>query len=384
MKILKIIILFIVSLALIAEFVILGSGKTFLNKVFAMTVFSGKLSPDIDEMELFEKREIKAASPQAWPVSSSYGKLKADAELLNKCEDYKTVAFLVIKNDSLAYEKYWENYGKDSYSNSFSMAKSFTAALIGVALKEGKFKTIDEKVGNYLPEFREGEKAKITIRHLLTMSSGLAFDETYSSPWAWPSEAYYGPDVNNITINVKPATEPGKTWNYKGGDSQLLGMILKKITGKNISDYASEKLWQPMGAELPAYWSLDDKGMEKVSCCWYTNARDYARFAKLYMNYGNWNGNQLIDSSYIAESIVAAPLKDRDGKDNDKYGFQWWVMKHKGHDIFYCRGIRGQYIFAIPDEKMIVVRLGHKRATKKGDELPEDIYVYLDAALGLK
>ena len=384
MRILKKITLILFTLVIFGEIAILMSGKTFLNKVFAMTVFSGKLSPDIDEMELFDKREIKTATPQAWPVSSSYGTIKADVDLLKKCEEYKTVAFLVIKNDSLAYEKYWENYGKDSYSNSFSMAKSFTAALIGVALREGKIKTIDEKVGNYLPEFREGEKANITIRHLLTMSSGLAFDETYSSPWAWPSEAYYGPDVNNITINVKPASEPGKTWYYKGGDSQLLGMILKKITGKNIADYASEKLWQPMGAELPAYWSLDEKGMEKVSCCWYTNARDYARFAKLYMNYGNWNGTQLIDSSYIAESIKAAPLKDREGKDNDKYGFQWWVMKHKGHDIFYCRGIRGQYIFAIPDKKMIVVRLGHKRASKNGDELPEDIYVYLDAALGLK
>ena len=384
MRILKKITLILFTLVIFGEIAILMSGKTFLNKVFAMTVFSGKLSPDIDEMELFDKREIKTATPQAWPVSSSYGTIKADVDLLKKCEEYKTVAFLVIKNDSLAYEKYWENYGKDSYSNSFSMAKSFTAALIGVALREGKIKTIDEKVGNYLPEFREGEKANITIRHLLTMSSGLAFDETYSSPWAWPSEAYYGPDVNSITINVKPASEPGKTWYYKGGDSQLLGMILKKITGKNIADYASEKLWQPMGAELPAYWSLDEKGMEKVSCCWYTNARDYARFAKLYMNYGNWNGTQLIDSSYIAESIKAAPLKDREGKDNDKYGFQWWVMKHKGHDIFYCRGIRGQYIFAIPDKKMIVVRLGHKRASKNGDELPEDIYVYLDAALGLK
>jgi CubicO group peptidase (beta-lactamase class C family) len=141
MKILKIIFVIILSTALIGEIAILISGKTFLNKVFAMTAFSGKLSPDIDEMDLFDKREIKTASPQVWPVSSNYGKLKADTDLLNKCEEYKTVAFLVIKNDSLTYEKYWENYGKDSYSNSFSMAKSFTAALIGVALKEGKIKT---------------------------------------------------------------------------------------------------------------------------------------------------------------------------------------------------------------------------------------------------
>jgi CubicO group peptidase (beta-lactamase class C family) len=162
-------------------------------------------------------------------------------------------------------------------------------------------------------------------------------------------------------------------------------MILKKVLdSKTISQFAAENLWQKMGAEQPAFWSLDtENGMEKVSCCWYATARDFARFAKLYMNKGNWNGEQILDSSYIQESIQLADLKDVDGKANDKYGYQWWIMKHKGHDIFYCRGIRGQYIFAVPDSNLIVVRTGHKRGDKKGEELPSDIFVYLDIALAL-
>ena len=291
---------------------------------------------------------------------------------------------MVVKNDSLLHEEYWESYSEHSLVNSFSMAKSINAILIGCALKEGLIKSLDQDVSDFLPEFKTGEKSKITIKHLLTMSSGIDFKEDYISPFAWPAEAYYGDDVNGLTLKAKVKTPPGKTWYYKGGDAQLLGMILKKVTGKNIADYASEKLWKPIGAEDKAFWSLDkDNGIEKVSCCFYTNARDFARIAKLYMNYGNWNGKQIVDSDYVKASVTAANLIDRAGIQNDKYGYQWWLMKYREHPIFYMRGIRGQYVFAIPDLKMIVVRLGHKRAPKTGDELPADVFYYLDAAMGM-
>ena len=385
MKFIKWFFIVVISLLVIGEAAILISGKTFLNRVFAMTIFSGKMSPDIDELNLFPFREMAATKPQPWAVSVNYNKAKIDASLMQKMESFKTTSFLVIKNDSIIYENYWEQYNDKSVTNSFSMAKSFTAALIGIAIKQGLIKSVDEPVGNYIDSYKEGNKAKITIKHLLTMSSGIDFDETYSSPWAWPSEAYYGIDVNALTLKAVVKETPGITWKYKGGDTQLLGIILKKVLGyKTVSQFAAENLWQKMGAEQPAFWSLDKaNGMEKVSCCWYATARDFARFAKLYMNKGNWNGEQLLDSSYIQESIILADLKDIDGKPNDKYGYQWWIMKHKGQDIFYCRGIRGQYIFAVPYSNLIVVRAGHKRASKKGDELPDDIFVYLDIALAL-
>ena len=385
MKFIKWFFIVVISLLVIGEAAILISGKTFLNRVFAMTIFSGKMSPDIDELNLFPFREMAATKPQPWAVSVNYNKAKIDASLMQKMESFKTTSFLVIKNDSIIYENYWEQYNDKSVTNSFSMAKSFTAALIGIAIKKGLIKSVDEPVGNYIDSYKEGNKAKITIKHLLTMSSGIDFDETYSSPWAWPSEAYYGIDVNALTLKAVVKETPGITWKYKGGDTQLLGIILKKVLGyKTVSQFAAENLWQKMGAEQPAFWSLDKaNGMEKVSCCWYATARDFARFAKLYMNKGNWNGEQILDSSYIQESIQLANLKDIDGKPNDKYGYQWWIMKHKGQDIFYCRGIRGQYIFAVPYSNLIVVRAGHKRASKKGDELPDDIFVYLDIALAL-
>lgn len=382
MKFLKWFVIVLVAVFAIAETYIFASGNTYLNTLFPLTIFSGKMGPDIDELELFNRNEVSTESPQPWAITDN--PITLSDSVLQLMALYETVSFLVIKNDTVQYEKHWEGYNDSSLVNSFSMAKSITAMLVGCALKDGLIKSVDEPVANYIDEFKVDDLQKITIKHLLTMSSGLDFKEDYSSMFSWPAEAYYGPDVNGLTIKQsKPETEPGKTWFYKGGDTQLLGIILKKVTGKTVAQYASQKLWKPMGAEQPAFWSLDEHGMEKVSCCWYSNAKDFARIAKLMMNQGNWNGQQIIDSTFVKEALTPADLLDRKGNKSQQYGYQWWLMKHKGRDVFYARGIRGQYIFAIPDIKTIVVRLGHKRAKKEGDELPEDIFVYLDAALNI-
>lgn len=380
MKFLKWLVIVLVAVFAIAETYIFASGNTYLNTLFPLTIFSGKMGPDIDELMLFKRNEVSTESPQPWAITDK--PITLSDSVLQLMELYETVSFVVIKNDTVKFEKHWEGYNDSSLVNSFSMAKSITSMLVGCALKDGLIKSVNEPVANYIDEFKAGDLQKITIKHLLTMSSGLDFKEDYSSMFSWPAEAYYGPDVNGLTIKQsKPETAPGKIWFYKGGDTQLLGIILKKVTGKTVAQYASEKLWKPMGAEQPAFWSLDEHGMEKVSCCWYSNAKDFARIAKLMMNQGNWNGQQIIDSTFVKEALTPADLLDKKGNKSQQYGYQWWLMKHKGHDVFYARGIRGQYIFAIPDIKTIVVRLGHKRAKKEGDELPEDIFVYLDAAL---
>ncbi len=178
--------------------------------------------------------------------------------------------------------------------------------------------------------------------------------------------------------------EPGKVFKYLGGNTQLLASILEKVTGKTLSDYASEKLWIPIGAKNPAYWSLDkENGTEKASCCFNSNARDFARIGKLYLDSGKWNGKQLISLDYVLNSIKPADLVDESGKKNEKYGYQWWTIpNYKGHDIFYMRGILGQYVLCIPDKKMLVIRLGHKREkTAPGQDHPGDVFHYLDAAL---
>lgn len=367
-----------------AEIYLAVSGKLFVNYVIAGTLLQGKTGPDIDELEDFPSRKMGTPEPQAWPKHPSFGVQKPNGDLLAKALEYQTTALVLVKDDSLLYEDYWGYGSTHQVSNAFSMAKSITSLLIGIALKDGLIGSLDDPLGKYIPEFAVEKYSKITLKHLLWMGSGLDFHESYGDPFGWPAKAYYGKDVNATVMQPDISLDPGIQYVYKGGDTQLLGMVLKKVCGKPVAEYAAEKLWKPLHAEDPSYWSLDvEGGMEKVSCCFYATARDFARLGSLYLHKGNWKGNQLLDSSFVEASLQAASLQTPDGKAVDNYGYQWWLTKHKGYDVFYARGIRGQYIFCIPAKNLVMVRLGHRRASKTGDELPEDGKVYLDMALEL-
>src|SRR5450432_1250200 len=237
------------------------TGKTWMFKEIVYNF------ADIDDYKIFTNNTVAVGTPQPWALSSNFNKPVLPGELQNLLERIKSIGVTVIKNDSLLFEKYWDGYNDSSYSGSFSMAKSITSLLIGAALKEGKIKSLDEPVGNYIPEFAAGEKAKVRIVDLLTMSSGTNWDESYSNPFSVTAELYYGDDVYKTATGVKMVRQPGTYHTYKSGDTQLLGLILEKATGKSLSAYASEKIWQPMGAQLPALWSTDkENGNEKAYC----------------------------------------------------------------------------------------------------------------------
>ncbi|MES2592502.1 MAG: serine hydrolase [Bacteroidota bacterium] len=367
----------------VLNLIIIVSGKTYLYKAIGNTYLKGRSGPNAFEYEIFSNREVKSGNHQKWNLANNYNTKTISETFQKKFGGLETVAFAVIKNDSLAHEQYWDGFGPDSHTNSFSMAKTIISVLTGIAIDEGKIKSVDQSIGDFLPDFKEGEKAKITIKHLLTMSSGINFDEDYKNPFAYPGAAYYGKDLEKLTFKYDASEEPGKVFNYLSGNTQLLGFILQKATGKKVSEYASEKLWKPLGAKNSAFWSLDhEDGMEKAFCCFNSNATDFARVGQLFLDSGKWNGNQLVSVDYVLNSVKPADLMD-DGKKNDKYGYSWWVIpNYKGHSIFYARGILGQYVVCIPDQHMIVVRLGNKREPKvAGEEHPRDVFYYIDAAL---
>ncbi|HSZ24971.1 MAG TPA: serine hydrolase [Cytophagaceae bacterium] len=357
---------------------VLLSGKQYFYKALIYNF------ADIDDYKIFPKRIInKSSHPVSWSVSSNYNKKDISPVLRKYLDSIETVALLIVKNDSIQYEKYWDNYSDSSYSNSFSMAKSYISALVGAALKEGKIKSIDQPVCDYLPEFCEGEKKQITIRHLLMMSSGLNWEEGYSSPFSPTTEAYYGTDLKKLMAGLKPSEEPGKIFRYKSGDTQILSFVLEKATGKFVSDYAQENLWEPLGCERDAIWSLDkDNGYEKAYCCINSNVRDFAKFGKLYLDSGRFEGKTIIPQEYLLNSIQPnlLPDGDLDMKKSNFYGYQWWIIPdYKGHFVFYARGILGQYIIVVPDQKMIIVRLGKKRGERIGKHYKE-IFLLLDDA----
>lgn len=351
------------------------TGYTYIYKTLLYTY------PDIDDLGIFESRSIENGQKQEWPVSPKYNKDSLPIETRAVLELNQSVAFLVVKNDSLVYEEYWDHYEPNSLSNSFSVAKSIVGILVGIAADEGKL-NINDPVRKYLPQFNEGKNSALLIHHLLSMSSGLNWDESYSSLFSQTTEAYYGKDLRKQMSVLKVEQEPGKVFNYMSCNTEILGLVLEKATGMSISEYASKKLWTRIQAMHQSYWSLDQEGgMEKAYCCFYADARDFARIGQLMLDSGKWKGTTIVSSSFIREMTTPKNLVDENGAAVNYYGYQCWLSEINGHPIFYARGILGQYIVVIPDQRMVIVRLGKKRGEKVPPNQYSDMIVYVEGAL---
>ena len=377
----KKIVKYLLFIIIATNLLILISGKSWIYKAVSITYLKGHASSYIHDFVHFPANTIEAGKHQEWTLSKDYNKVNLPDFIKPINKELETVAFLVIINDSIAYEEYWHGYSEDSASNSFSMSKSYISTLVGVAIKDNII-NIDDKVCDFLPEYCGQKEKNITIKNLLTMSSGLDWNEGYYNPFGKTAEAYYGNNLKKLVMNLKVIEPPGKEFKYYSCNTQLLSFILESVTGKSINEYASEKLWIPMGAKHPALWNTDKKeGDEKAFCCINSNARDFARIGKLYMNNGNWNGTQIIDSTYVSQATTAAVLLDKDGNKNLNYGYQFWIANHKGLGVYYARGLCGQYVICIPEKDMIIVRLGKKFGKRLEDGHYEDFYQFIDAAL---
>ncbi|NUM32299.1 MAG: serine hydrolase [Bacteroidetes bacterium] len=357
------------------------TGNSHIFKTLKNTVLKGRLGPSVDTKNVFNTRKVNIGKPQPWIEDSMFGKLTLSPNERKEIEKYQTLSFLVVKNNKIIYEEYWQGYSSSSNTNSWSMAKSILSILTGAAIKEDKIKSVEQNVSDFLPEYNG---TGLKIKHLLTMSSGINFKEQYKNPYGYTAKALYGNDLVKLNKKYKVNNIPGKYFSYLSGNSQLLSFVLQKATGKTVSQYASEKLWKKIGAEHPAYWSLDHKGgNEKGFCCFHSNARDFAKIGQLMLQHGIWGNDTILPTQYYNQSIALAPTMQLDGKPNDLYGYQWWIIKYKGLDIFYARGIDGQYIIDIPSKNMVVVRLGRKRNDTKKNGHPLDFYIYTDAALSI-
>lgn len=275
-------------------------------------------------------------------------------------EQNRCVAFMIIRNDSVLYEKYFQKRNEASYVPSFSAAKSFVSALIGIAIAEGSIKSVHDPITNYLPELKKNDErfSKITIEDLLNMRSGILFKESYFNPFGNVAKSYYGRNLLAQLKKLKIKTDPDKEFEYISENTQLLSFILERATGKKIPEYLQEKIWEPLGMEYNATWSIDSKKHKeaKAFCCINAVARDYAKFGRLYLNKGNWNGKQIVPEDWVKKSTVI----DANSKD-DFYTYQWW---HYAADDFYAQGLLGQYIYVYPSKNIIIVRLGERAKIK--------------------
>lgn len=265
-----------------------------------------------------------------------------------------TTAFLIIHHDRLLLESYFNGYSHDSICTSFSTVKSFVSAMIGIAVNERLISGIDDPLTTYLPEFSSAHIGGITIRHLVSMSSGLSYKQGVFLPWSDDPRVYYSTDLRKTALRANKVEPPGTRFNYNNYNLLLLGMIIERVTGDSVSYYLQEKIWKPLGMEFPASWSLDSQqsGMEKMESGLNARAIDYAKFARLYLRRGDWDGRQVVPESWVVESTTVAPEAKW-----TNYKYLWWIPR-SGHNRFMAVGNLGQFIYIAPDRDCIILRFG--------------------------
>lgn len=317
---------------------------------------------DINDHKKFKARTIETGETQfIFPIAEK-GRVPKTLTIKDESypfeaylEDNNTVAFLIIQNDTIQYEKYFGKYDEASIVPSFSMAKSITSILIGCAIDEGLIQSVNEPVTNYIPELTENGFDKVTLEHLLQMTSGLDFNESYYNPFGDAATFYYGTNLRKAIKKMQLKTTPGAQFEYTSGTTQLLGLVLERaLKNKTITAYLEEKIWQPLEMEFDASWSLDREknGLEKTFCCINARARDYAKIGRLYLNKGKWNDQQIVSENWVTQSTKV----DTTNNSAWYYQYQWWLPTQTGD--YMAQGILGQYIYVHPDKNLVIVRLG--------------------------
>lgn len=373
LKILKWIGLSVFTLILLAIITLYAFDLGYILKAIRVTYLTGHTTAYLEDYKYFDNRTIAIGIPDPWPESQAYNSIPSTAKLDSIHRAFGTIAYLIIKQDSIWFEQYYDIGSKSSLSNSFSMAKSILGACLGKAV-ELNFIKLEDKVIDYLPELKGPYAKDLTVKDLVTMRSGLKWDESYYSPLSITTKAYFYGNLSEAMLELPIQQKPGN-FIYQSGDTQLLAMVLSKALPISISDFMSQYFWQPMGAEQEALWQYNpEDNVEKAYCCIASNAKDFARFGKLYKNNGNWNGNQLLDSAYIQASITPVT------PDIPQYGYSWWLGDYKGKKTFTMNGHLGQFVICIPDDDIIVVRLGHQNDDKGMRNKNSAFYQYIDQA----
>ncbi|MCG9971354.1 serine hydrolase domain-containing protein [Christiangramia crocea] len=362
---------------LFASLILYVLGYGYIFKAVSTTYLTGHKTAFIDDYPYFENHVIKNSdSIQEWPLHRAYNEVEATSTLDSLNRELETAAFLIIKNDSIWFEKYYDGYGKKSKTNSFSMAKSIVTALMFKAIQDGYIENINQPVADFYPQFDKS----LSVGDLSSMSTGLNWDENYYNPFGSTARAYFGKNIREQILALEVVEEPGQEFEYLSGNTELLGMVIEKATGTSLSNYLSQSFWKPLGMNDDALWQLDseESEMEKAYCCISSNARNFGKFGKLFKNYGAWKGQQLLDSSFIA--LASKPRFE----ESPYYGFGFWLSDYKGKEIFYMRGVLGQYVIIIPEDNLVIVRLGRK-LIRKGEEEKhyKDFYMYIDEAYNM-
>ena len=323
-----------------------------------------------DMKSMFEYHEVHrdgpvrnfARRPAALPSHFVVNGQKIDmADFLEKTW---TTGFIVIKGEDIVHESYYRGNDENSKCISWSVGKSIVSALLGIAFHEGLIKDIHDPITNYLPVLKDSGYDGVPIKDIMNMSSGIHFDEDYGA---------FNSDINRMgrtlalrtsmqdfILSLKRERPSGKVWHYVSMDTQVLGMLLRKTTGRTLSEYLQEKIWTKAGMESNAYWLTDSTGMELAFGTLNVTLRDFARFGALYRDGGRAMGQQIVPAGWVKASVVPDAPHLMPGKHGDStmlfgYGYQWWIPEHSEGD-FLAIGVYNQFIYVNPGRNIVIVK----------------------------
>jgi CubicO group peptidase (beta-lactamase class C family) len=269
-------------------------------------------------------------------------------------KEQRTAGLVIVHDGKVRLEKYGLDFGPGKRWTSFSVAKSITSTLVGAAIKDGYIKSIDDKVSDYIPDLRGSVYDDVTIKQLLTMTSGVKWNEDYGDPKSDVAlfNAHKSDTGLDVTVSymrkLKREAPPGAKWVYKTGETNLIGVLVSSATGKNLSDYLSEKIWRTFGMEQDASWLLGSTGHEISGCCIQAATRDFARFGLFILGGGIAGGKPVLPEGWIAEATGKQVDATKTGYG---YGYQWWIWEDGS---YMARGIFGQGIFIDPKRKLVI------------------------------
>jgi CubicO group peptidase (beta-lactamase class C family) len=307
----------------------------------------------MDRIPLLSKSRIISAGKNAYPLPKG-APLDIGIDVDAYMKDQRTAGLVIIQDGKIRLEKYGLDFTADGRWTSFSVAKSFTGTLVGAAIKDGYIKSIDDKVSDYIPDLKGSVYDNVTIKQLLTMTSGVKWNEDYADPKSDVAlfnahKAEPGVDVTvSYMRKLKREAPPGTKWVYKTGETNLIGVLVSSATKKSLSDYLSEKVWRPFGMEHNASWLLGSTGHEISGCCLQASTRDFARFGLFILGGGIAEGKSVLPDGWIAEATTKHADTDQD---EDGYGFQWWTVNDGS---YAAKGIFGQGIFIDPKRKLVI------------------------------
>ncbi len=326
------------------------------------------LKPDARDYRLFPQRDILAAEESfdfihagANPTLGQKLKIAHSNTSNNPPLDefvrlYKTRALIIIRNDSILYEQYLPEKYEEDVVTSFSISKAILSTLVGIAISEGHIQNIQQPVTDFLPEWkaRGGAFDSIRVLDLMQHTSGVDF---VRSPWRLNGDQvqfYYGRNINKRALDRDLVLPRGTRFNYNSANTQLLTLVMERATGKNISTYLQEKIWQPLGMESDAFWSLDKRGKgaaEKSFCCLQARAIDFAKIGRLWLRNGDWNGRRIFPETWLGEVFTAGLATNR----SYRSGF---TLGPGQYGSFMATGLFGQMIYVHPGKNLVIVRFG--------------------------